>query len=38
MPAKPKRDESELLSGFKLLAAGAVFEQNAATVANKDLR
>ena len=35
---KPKRGEDELLSGVELLAAGAVFEQNAATVAHEGLR
>ena len=35
---KPKRGEDELLSGIELLTAGAVFEQNAATVAHEDLR
>ena len=35
---KPKHDEDELLSGLELLAAGAVFEQNAATVAHEGLR
>jgi len=35
---KPKGDQDELLSGLDLLTVGAVFEQNAATVANEDLR
>jgi hypothetical protein len=35
---KPKRGGSELLSGLELLAAGAVFEQNAAITANEGLR
>jgi len=35
---KPKRDEDELLSGLELLTVGAVFEQNAATVAHEGLR
>jgi hypothetical protein len=35
---KPKRDEDEFLSGLELLAVGAVFEQNAATVAHEGLR
>ena len=35
---RPKRDEDELLSGIELLAAGAVFEQTAATVAHEGLR
>lgn len=35
---KPKRDEDEFLSGLELLTVGAVFEQNAATVAHEGLR
>jgi hypothetical protein len=35
---RPRHDESEMLSGLELLAAGAVFEKNAATVANEGLR
>jgi hypothetical protein len=35
---KPKRGEGELLSGIELLAAGAVFEQNASTIGNEELR
>ena len=35
---KPKRGEDRLLSGIELLAAGAVFEQNAATVVHEGLR
>lgn len=35
---KPKHDEDEFLSGFELLAVGAVFEQNAATIAHEGLR
>jgi hypothetical protein len=35
---RPKRDEDELLSGIDLLAAGAVIEQTAATIAHEGLR
>jgi hypothetical protein len=35
---KPKRGEDELLSGIELLTVGAVFEQNAASVAHEGLR
>jgi len=35
---KPKRGESELLSGLELLTVSAVFEQNAATVAHEGVR
>jgi len=35
---KPKRDEDEFLSGLELLTVGAVFEENAATVAHEGLR
>jgi hypothetical protein len=35
---RPKRDEDEFLSGLELLTVGAVFEQNAATVAHDGLR
>jgi len=35
---KPKHDENEFLSGLELLTLGAVFEQNAATIAHEDLR
>ncbi|MEP7075107.1 MAG: hypothetical protein ABI878_04790 [Acidobacteriota bacterium] len=35
---RPKHDEGELLSGLELLAAGAVFERNAATIAHEGLR
>jgi hypothetical protein len=35
---KPKGRSEDRFSGFELLAAGAVFEQNAATVAEEDLR
>jgi len=35
---KPKRDEFDRLSALELLTAAAVFEQNAASVANEDLR
>ncbi|SRR5215204_249465 len=35
---KPKRGEDELLSGLDLIAAGAVFEQNAAVVVHEGFR
>jgi hypothetical protein len=35
---KPKHDEGKLLSGLELLAAGAIFAQNAGTVAHEGLR
>ena len=35
---RPKHDTDKLLSALDLLTAGAVFEQNAATVANDGLR
>lgn len=35
---KPKHGEDKLLSGLELLTAGAVFEQNAATVTHEGLR
>ncbi len=35
---KPKRGESELLSGLELLTVSAVFAQNAATVAHEGVR
>lgn len=35
---RPRRGEDEFLSGLELLTAGAVFEQNAATVAHEGLR
>lgn len=35
---KPKRDESELLSGLELLTVSAVFQQNAAMVAHEGVR
>ncbi len=34
---RPKHDTDEMLSGLELLAAGAVFEQNAAITANEGL-
>jgi len=35
---KPKRDETDRLSALELLAAGVVFEQNAASVASEGLQ
>jgi hypothetical protein len=35
---KPRHDEEEFLSGLELLAVGAVFEQNAATIAHQGLQ
>ncbi len=35
---RPKHDTDEMLSGLELLAAGAVFEQNAAITANEGLQ
>ena len=35
---KPRHDEHEFLSGLELLAVGAVFEQNAATIAHEGLQ